>query len=47
MFVRERSVAGLRWDFVSRQALTLQLSNTHTLNGPFSDIRIQWSAAFL
>ena len=47
MFVRERGVAGLRWDFVSRQALTLQLSNTHTLNGPFSDIRIQWSAAFL
>jgi hypothetical protein len=46
MYVRERSVAGLRWDFVPRQAFTLQLANTHTGNGPFSDIRIQWSAAF-
>ena len=47
MVVRQRNVAGLRWDFVSRQALTLQLSDTNTLNGHFKDIRIQWSAAFL
>jgi hypothetical protein len=47
MCVRQRNVVGLRWDFVARQALTLQLSDTNTLNGHFSDIRIQWSAAFL
>jgi hypothetical protein len=47
MFVRQRNVIGLRWDFLSRQALTLQLSDTNTLDGHFSDIRLQWSAAFL
>jgi hypothetical protein len=45
--VRQRNVGGLRWDFVQRQALTLQLSETNTLAGHFSDIRLQWSAAFL
>lgn len=45
-FVRTRHVVGLRWDLASRQALTLQLSDSHTLNGRFSDIRLQWSAAF-
>jgi hypothetical protein len=47
MFIRQRNVIGLRWDFVRRQALTLQLSDTNTLDGHFSDIRLQWSAAFL
>ena len=47
LFVRQRNVIGLRWDFVRRQALTLQLSDTNTLAGHFSDIRLQWSAAFL
>ena len=46
MMVRQRNVVGLRWDFMPRQALTLQLSGTNTLEGHFSDIRIQWSAAF-
>jgi hypothetical protein len=45
-FVRTRHVVGLRWDFVSRQALTVQFSDSHTLNGRFSDVRLQWSAAF-
>jgi hypothetical protein len=45
-FARSRKVAGLRWDFAQRQALTAQLSNSHTLNGHFSDVRLQWSAAF-
>jgi hypothetical protein len=45
-FARSRHVAGLRWDFAQRQALTVQLSNSHTLNGRFSDVRLQWSAAF-
>ena len=47
MMVRQRDVIGLRWDFISRQAVTLQLSDTNTLNGHFKDIRLQWSAAFL
>jgi len=47
MFVRQRGVIGLRWDFVRRQALTVQLSDTKTGEGHFSDIRLQWSAAFL
>jgi hypothetical protein len=45
-FARSRRVAGLRWDFIERQALTLQFSNSHTLEGHFNDIRLQWSAAF-
>jgi hypothetical protein len=45
-FARSRHVGGLRWDFARSQALTLQLSDTHTLNGHFADIRFQWSAAF-
>jgi hypothetical protein len=44
-FARQRAVAGVRWDFVERQALTVQLTNSHMLNGRFSDIRLQWSAA--
>jgi hypothetical protein len=47
MMVRQRNVVGLRWDFVPRQALTVQLSDTNTLDGHFKDIRLQWSAAFL
>jgi len=45
-FARIRYIGGLRWDFVSRQALTVQFGNTHTLNGKYDDIRVQWSAAF-
>jgi hypothetical protein len=45
-FARARQVTGLRWDFARRQALTVQLSDSHTLNGRFSDVRLQWSAAF-
>jgi hypothetical protein len=45
-FARSRRVAGLRWDFVKSQALTLQYANSHTLDGRYSDIRVQWSAAF-
>jgi hypothetical protein len=45
-FARTRQVAGLRWDFVDRQALTLQTARTHSLDGHYSDIRVQWSAAF-
>jgi hypothetical protein len=45
-FAKSRLLGGLRWDFARRQALTLQVTHTHTLPGEFSDIRFQWSAAF-
>ena len=45
-FARTRQVAGVRWDFVNRQALTLQAAKSHTLQGHYSDVRLQWSAAF-
>jgi hypothetical protein len=45
-FAHARQVTGLRWDFARHQALTVQLSDSHTLSGRFSDIRLQWSAAF-
>lgn len=46
-FHRSRQLGGLRWDFARRQALTLELGRTHTLQGAFSDVRLQWSAAVL
>ena len=46
LFARTRYVGGVRWDFAARQALTVQLANSHTLTGRFSDVRLQWSAAF-
>jgi hypothetical protein len=42
---RAKYVGGLRWDFASRQALTLQLTKTYSLQGHFADVRLQWSAA--
>jgi len=44
-FARTRYVGGVRWDFLEHEALTLQLTNSHMLNGHFSDVRLQWSAA--
>jgi hypothetical protein len=44
-FARTRGVAGLRWDFLEHQALSVQFANSHTLEGRYNDIRMQWSAA--
>lgn len=44
-FARNRYLGGLRWDFANRQALTVQLTDSHMLNGRFKDVRLQWSAA--
>lgn len=44
-FARARYVGGVRWDFSNRQALTVQLTDSFLLNGHFSDVRFQWSAA--
>jgi len=45
-FARSRRVAGLRWDFLEHQALSVQFANSLTLDGHYNDIRLQWSAAF-
>ena len=42
---RDKYIGGLRWDFMQRQALTLQLTKTYTLQGHFADVRFQWCAA--
>ena len=44
-FARNRYLGGVRWDFTERQALTVQLTDSHMLNGRFKDVRLQWSAA--
>jgi len=44
-FARNRYLGGVRWDFADRQALTVQLTDSHMLNGRFKDVRLQWSAA--
>jgi hypothetical protein len=44
-FRRTRQLGGVRWDFAKRQAATFELGRTHTLNGAFSEARVQWSAA--
>jgi hypothetical protein len=39
-----RVAAGLRWDFLRRQALTIELSHIATLNNVRSnEVRLQWS----
>jgi hypothetical protein len=44
-FARSRYVGGVRWDFLERQALTTQLADSFLLNGHYSEVRLQWSAA--
>lgn len=45
-FVRTRRVAGVRWDFLPRHALTLELADTNGVRGSYKTARLQWSAAF-
>ncbi|MDH4260700.1 MAG: hypothetical protein OEW16_10440 [Gammaproteobacteria bacterium] len=44
-FVEGRSVLDLRWDFAPRQALSLELADTHAPRKDYRELRIQWSAA--
>ncbi len=46
-FVSSRVTLGLRWDFMRRQALTGQVSETHVGSRAFGEFRLQWSAALL
>jgi hypothetical protein len=40
-----RQALGIRWDFVRRQALTLELSHLVSLERQSNQLRLQWSAA--
>lgn len=40
----KRQAAGLRWDYVRRQALTIELSHVVSLTQRSDEVRIQWSA---
>jgi hypothetical protein len=39
-----RNALGLRWDFVRRQALTIELSHVVSLRQRSDEVRLQWSA---
>jgi hypothetical protein len=38
-----RQALGLRWDFIRRQALTIELSHVATLGQRSNEVRLQWS----
>jgi hypothetical protein len=38
-----RQALGMRWDFVRRQALTIELSHVATLGQSSNEVRLQWS----
>jgi hypothetical protein len=39
-----RNALGLRWDYVKRQALTIELSHVVSLRQRSDEVRLQWSA---
>jgi hypothetical protein len=39
-----RNALGLRWDYVRRQALTIELSHIVSLTQRSDEVRLQWSA---
>jgi hypothetical protein len=39
-----RNALGLRWDYVRRQALTIELSHVVSLKQRSDEVRLQWSA---
>jgi hypothetical protein len=45
-YVDSRNSLGFRWDFYRHQALSLEWSDTRTLNDSYREYRIQWSAVF-
>ena len=40
-----RQALGVRWDYIRRQALTLELSHIVSLHQQSNEVRVQWSAA--
>ena len=50
-FISQRNMLGVRWDFASFQALTVELADTRAQGDGFThvnfgEVRIQWSAVF-
>jgi hypothetical protein len=46
LYIYQRELLGLRWDFAKQQALHLEVSSNRTVDLKFSEYRIQWSAVF-
>jgi hypothetical protein len=46
-FATARTSIGVRWDYTRRQALSCEVSDTHTRTNHFGELRVQWSAALL
>ncbi|MGH8263141.1 MAG: hypothetical protein ACRETU_03365 [Steroidobacterales bacterium] len=44
-FVARRTVLGVRWEFHRRQAVTLQVAESHSRVDGYSEFRLQWSGA--
>ena len=45
-FLVNRTLAGFRFDFARRQAVAIELSRNEVILDDYSEIRVQWSAAF-
>jgi hypothetical protein len=45
-FVSARDVAGFRYDFTRRQAVAVEFSRNELSGDSFTEVRVQWSAAF-
>jgi hypothetical protein len=46
LYVHQRELLGLRWDFAKQHALHVEVSNNRTADTKYSEYRIQWSAVF-
>jgi hypothetical protein len=42
-FIQSKALLGFRWDFATRQALSLELGPAETAADRFNEIRLQWS----
>jgi hypothetical protein len=46
LYVFQRELLGVRWDVFERQAVHIELSSNRIVGDNFSELRVQWSAAF-
>jgi hypothetical protein len=46
LYIHQRELLGIRWDFARQQALHVEVSSNRTASTKFSEYRIQWSAVF-
>lgn len=45
-FVSRRNLAGVRYDFAPRQAVTVEMNRSYRLHDAFNQLTLQWSAGF-